>query len=354
MSWVFSDDHCNEDERMCEAGGLAAWYHTCAHAFCRRKEYLRRPAGEALDFVPATSATGLYAPYTTTQARACIKKLVSLGLWVPIANGYRLDDYMQRYYPKGAPASEPAPAVPTHPVWTEASAQAPNQPTPSQLGGRARASHASRGPAGTFQPRSSQLAPAVTSRLDQPSQLRASDPSPVPEPNLPRKAAAKDLLAGAREAGSDQPEAAAAGLNSAGLSERARAVKDDPSLARTVKPEDWPELREVASAVHEHAQLSPPRLGSYITDADVRALVGLFAAGWQYAELIELAPQLGRWLQMPTPDSRPRTLAMVSPTVLRVAQGEREQEQRVEAQARDLVKATGRPAPTAAAAGGLQ
>ncbi len=91
MSWVFVDDHANEDERLCDAGGLAAWYHTAgAHGFCRRKEHLRRPDGKALDFVPEAAALGLCASYTASQAKACLAALLRVGLWERVDGGYRL------------------------------------------------------------------------------------------------------------------------------------------------------------------------------------------------------------------------------------------------------------------------
>ncbi len=349
MSWVFVDDHASEDEQFCAAGGLASWYHVCAHSYCRRKEHLRQPAGEALDFVPDTNAQGLYARYTPAQARACIKELLRVGLWEQVEGGYVLTDYMRRYHEKAGSITPSAGA----PDYTPPEHPSPRQ-TRNQLGGLTRASQAQRGPAGRFQPRqptTSQTPPASTSLGDQPNQLRASDPSPVPVPIHTEKAAAKDQPASARDASLDQPKPAAAASVSSDICEKAKEVLEHPNEGWRLKPERWPELQHVAALIHQHANLPAPRLGTYATDGDVRALVAVLAQGWRPDELERLAPPLGEWLKAATPDGRPRTLAMLSPGVLRIAQGQAQQVVDVEQQARDLVKATVRALPLAPAVG---
>lgn len=329
MTWVFVDDHASEDERLCEVGGLAAWYHTsCAHGFCRRKEHLRKPEGKALDFIPDAHALGLYARYTPVQAKACVAALLRVGLWERVEGGYRLTDYAERYKHEAAlvlPAATPA----TKP--------AGSQPTTSQLGGKARATGASRGPAGTFQPKQAGAQPKVQPAGPAKPAPRASDPVPDPETTT-EKAAAKDLKASAREPASVQPEAAAALVSA--IQERAGAVKADELLAHTERPHTWPELQSVARAWHMLAGRSTPRLGEYAVDADVRALVGLLAAGWPPDDLVALGADVGSWLAEATPDGRPRTLAMVTPAVLRIAQEQAARAEQVAAEARELVKAT--------------
>jgi len=330
VTWVFTDDHANENEQLCNAGGAAAWYHVCGHAFCRRKEPLRRAAGERLDFIPISAVLGLFAPYTTAQARAALAALVRVGLWFPVDHGYVLTDWAQTYdnYNKGA--SPPA---------TTSNHQQPNNAGPAgrQLGGIARASKASRGPGGTFQqPKFGGPAtpPAttsnVTSKPDQQSQLRApEDPDPVPD-LANKQAAAKDLEAPPREPMlvQQKPAAAAAAGSAQGLPSnleqalelpicsRAQVAVEHPERAEWLAPQKWPELLRVATALHEACGLGEVRLATYARDSGVRAIVELFGMGYTPTDLIKacrLLPSDGWW----TKEGSRRGLASLSPEVVR-------------------------------------
>jgi hypothetical protein len=159
MTWAFIDDKANENEKLQSVGGGAAWYWACGLMYCRRKESERRQRGERVDFIPTNQALVLFPD---PKARAHVAKLVTAKLWHKVDGGYSVNDYRKVY-------GGPAPAEPIQPA-----GPADIQPTPSQLGGKARAAAASRGPAGTFQPKAS--------RLDQPSQPHArQDPDPKPE-----------------------------------------------------------------------------------------------------------------------------------------------------------------------------
>lgn len=322
MSWVFVDDHANEDERLCDAGGLAAWYHTAgAHGFCRRKEHLRRPDGKALDFVPEAAALGLCASYTASQAKACLAALLRVGLWERVDGGYRLTDYADRYKHEAGlvlPTSPP-PARP-----------AGDQPTPSQLGGKARAAGASRGPAGTFQPKPAGVQPKNQPTGPAKPAPRASDPVPDPEP-IKQKPAAKDL-SGSAHAEPAAPAAAAATSAIDGLPEqlpnnlaealelpicsRAKVVVEHTERAEWLQPHKWPELLRVAEALHEACGLGEVRLASYSRDSGVRAIVTLFDAGYMPSDLLKacrLLPGDAWWSK----EGSRRGLASLSPEVVR-------------------------------------
>lgn len=153
-----------------------------------------------------------------------------------------------------------------------------------------------------------------------------------------------NLIRSTPEANVPKQEAAAAVASD--IQERAEAFLTD-----TFRPGDhnpphrWPELLSVVRAWHLLAGFDRPKLGDYASDPDVRALVGLLAAGWSPDELTELAPLVATWLAAGTPDGRPRTVAMVTPAVLRIAQQQREQEAKVAREAAELVSATAAGAP---------
>jgi len=76
------------------------------------------------------------------------------------------------------------------------------------------------------------------------------------------------------------------------LAERAEWAERNPHAAEWVQPQQWPEVRAVAEALHSAGGLAPPRLGAYQRDSGVRAVVGLFAAGIALAELLGAIPGL--------------------------------------------------------------
>lgn len=305
MTWVFTDDHANESEQLCNAGGSAAWYHVCGEAYCRRKEPLRRAAGERLDFIPAAAALGLFAPYTTAQARGYVAALVREGLWLEVPGGYVIAGWAKKYDKGVAPPA------------TTSNHQQPNNAGPAgrQLGGIARASKASRGPGGTFQqPKHAGPAtpPATTSNPIQQSQLRASeDPDPVPD-LANKQAAAKDPEDSPREPMLVQQTAAAAAsevekrrkldrvareglphnLEEAlqwAICARAELAVSHPERAEWLAPQKWPEVLKVAAALHEACGLGEVRLATYARDSGVRAIVELFAAGYMPSDLVKAA-----------------------------------------------------------------
>lgn len=68
---------------------------------------------------------------------------------------------------------------------------------------------------------------------------------------------------------------------------RAEWLESHQSMATWVQPERWPEVQLVAAAfASATAREVNGRLGNYQRDAGVRALVALYAAGYQQAELV--------------------------------------------------------------------
>lgn len=248
MTWAFLDDHANENEKLQEVGSAAAWYWACGLMFCRRKEPDRKKRGQRLDFIPSKAALALFPD---PKAKKHVVELVRVGLWLEADGGYLVNDYREVYGNDGAPAD------------TQPAGPASNQPTPSQLGGKARAAGASRGPAGTFQP----------------SQPRARQ-DPDPDPENTNKAAAKDLNGSARELA---PEAAAALDLGLGVREFTQAL---------------------AAAWH------PFMLGGE-ADPIVKLVRDAEGNGYTPVQLARAGAHLGRWLSERAPDGRVRSLAMV-------------------------------------------
>jgi hypothetical protein len=136
MTWAFLDDRVHENPKQVSIGGAAAWYWAMGLTYCRRLEAQRVARGERPDFIPAAAALVLFAD---AKAKKHVAAIVRVGLWEPVEGGYVVHDYERVY------GRQPTPLVEVPP--------AGDQPTPSQLGGLARAAGASRGPAGTFQRR---------------------------------------------------------------------------------------------------------------------------------------------------------------------------------------------------------
>jgi len=264
VSWGFTDDHANESEQLQGIGGAAAWYYTCGDLYCRRKEHERRKAGARLDFIPSTAALVLFPD---PKAKAHVAAIVRVGLWLQVEGGYVVVGYAVKYgHDSATVAPSTAPAL---------------KPTPAQLGGQARAAQASRGPAGTFQPKSSQLAPADTSQLDQPSQLRASEsPAPVPERTKEESNSSKDLPRSASARGTSRHRPVS--LESAcelPIQERCQLLGTDAHLASYIQPERWPELLRLRELFAEVSGLSNVELGPFSHHKATQRLVAMFSAG---------------------------------------------------------------------------
>jgi hypothetical protein len=135
MTWAFLDDRAHEHPKQVEIGGAAAWYWSCGLMYCRRLEEDRTRRGERVDFIPRAAALVLYAD---PKAKQHVAAIVRVGLWDEVEGGYVVHNYEKVYGRKALPP-DPHPAGP-----------AGHQPTPSQLGGKARAAGASRAPGGRF------------------------------------------------------------------------------------------------------------------------------------------------------------------------------------------------------------
>jgi hypothetical protein len=261
MTWAFTDDHANENEALQAIGGAAAWYYTCGDCYCRRKEPERRTSGARLDFIPATAA---YTLFPDAKAKAHVKALVGNGLWLEAEGGFVVAGYMRKYY--GASAAAVAPAEPVA------------RPTPSQLGGQARASQASRGPGGTFQPKSSQLAPAAIQPAGPAAPAtRASESGSDSGEKEEEKPSSKDLTSSARirlERPTSLESACAIPIR-----ERCELLGTDAHLASYIQPERWPELLRLRELFAEVSGLSNVELGPYAHHKGTQRLVAMFACG---------------------------------------------------------------------------
>lgn len=90
MTWAFLDDQANENEKLVEIGGAAAWYWACGLMYCRRKQDERERKQQRLDFIPAKASLTLYAD---TKAPKHIRELLRVGLWLEAEGGFTVPDY---------------------------------------------------------------------------------------------------------------------------------------------------------------------------------------------------------------------------------------------------------------------
>lgn len=337
MSFGLWDDQTAFDPRW-----LGLSNDATAIAF-RAGTWSRGPWAERPGYATLRQLRGLSGGISAADFREAVTDLLDVGLLEQVDGAYRV------HGPRNAPSLAKPPAEPV--------AAGPVKLSRSEAGklGGAKSAETRRNAFGSAQPVPKQTpkhteAPAQSTaeaKLEAPAEAPRSKPEttdqvaskhPIP---IPKQAAAASpkLVGSAPEASASKQEAAAASFASE-VRELAEAVQQDPELARSARPHTWPELVNVARNWNMLAGRSTPRLGEYSTDPDVRALVGLLAAGWPPAELVELGGAVGTWLAAETPDGRPRTLAMVTPAVLRIAQQQLEREAAVESEARALVTAT--------------
>lgn len=98
------------------------------------------------------------------------------------------------------------------------------------------------------------------------------------------------------------------------VTERALALRQRPTLALTSHPEQWPEVVGVAQAFARGSGFPAHRLGEHGSDAGVRAIVALYAAGFTQLELervAEFVPKQPWW------KSKALGLSSLSPEVVR-------------------------------------
>lgn len=99
-----------------------------------------------------------------------------------------------------------------------------------------------------------------------------------------------------------------------GIKERALALRERPGLALTGHPEKWPEVIGVAQAFARGSGLPEYHLGEHASDAGVRSVLGLYAAGFTQVELervAEFVPKQPWWR------SKALGLSSLSPEVVR-------------------------------------
>jgi hypothetical protein len=257
MSWVFTDDHANENEALQEIGGAAAWYYTCGDMYCRRKEADRRKTGARLDLIPTTAA---YTLCPDPKAKSHVREIVRAKLWEQVEGGFVVVGYAAKY----------GHAPPAAPV------EAPAKPTPAQLGGQARAAQASRGPGGTFQPKTSQLARAGHQPAGPAEPApRAPDPDSGSGREDKKEPSSKDLTSSARIR-LERPTSFESACQIP-IRERCELLGTDAHLASYIQPERWPELIQLRDLFAEVSGLSNVELGPYSHHKGTQRLVAMLA-----------------------------------------------------------------------------
>jgi hypothetical protein len=98
------------------------------------------------------------------------------------------------------------------------------------------------------------------------------------------------------------------------IRERALAVRDQPTLADSAHPEQWPEVLGVAQAFARASGLPAQCLGEHGSDPGVRSILRLYAAGFTQIEIERVAAFVPRqaWWR-----SRSNGLSSLSPEVVR-------------------------------------
>jgi len=98
------------------------------------------------------------------------------------------------------------------------------------------------------------------------------------------------------------------------IKERALAVRDLPALANSTHPEQWPEVIGVAQAFARASGLPDQCLGEHASDAGVRSILRLYAAGFTQIEIERVAafvPKQAWWR------NKALGLSSLSPEVVR-------------------------------------
>lgn len=300
MTWAFLDDHADEHPKLLAVGAEAAWYWACGLCYCRRNP--RVPG-----FIPEQKAQVLYP---VKNVRKIIASLVASRLWHEVPGGYEVHKYGDVY---GAQSPEALPEA-------DAEALRSKRAEAGRLGGL-RSSEARRSKFGSAQPRSKPEAKAP----EAPARTRDARPAGGCAPGSARVAGAPGSDS---DSGSDLLDIVAASPDLLGeakqrrrpsnlsealaipIRERAELLERDPLLADLVQAQLWPEVQAIASA------LGAPKLGAYGRDSGVRAVVELYAAGFEQTELETAAnalPSHDWWRR------ERRGLSSLSPEVVRRA-----------------------------------
>jgi hypothetical protein len=106
------------------------------------------------------------------------------------------------------------------------------------------------------------------------------------------------------------------------VAERGRRALASPCDARRLRPQDWPEVQRIVGAFAS-AVGRERRLGEFVRDSGLRAIVGLLAAGNSVEDVEWVAanvPSQGWWRS----DGKSRGLATLSPEVVARALEERD------------------------------
>lgn len=101
------------------------------------------------------------------------------------------------------------------------------------------------------------------------------------------------------------------------LEERCRHVLERPDRAQWIQPEQWPEVRLAASAFREAVKRPRMPLGRFDSDAGVKRLVELYAAGLTAEEVCGAIPAVvaSAWFR----SDPPKDLGSLTLTVVRRA-----------------------------------
>ncbi len=217
-----------------------------------------------------------------------IREIVKAGLWKPTTEGYAINDFLK--YNMSRAQWEAMKAGGKEGGKRSGEARRRENEPPAEGGGSGgRTRYPSRGP-------------KAHPEHDHDHEERSK-----------KAAAAKDLEASARVA-AESRAAAAAGILMLDPGERARLLRQSPSLVQQWQPWRWPEVLAFGEALQ--ASWQRPVLFGEAEDPLVGLLVAALAGG-AAERLTAAGHHVGQWLAEGSPDGRARSLNMVTLQVLR-------------------------------------
>lgn len=279
MSWAKVDDHAHEHVKQLRAGAEACWLWVCGLAFANRQ---RARDG----FIPREMVPGLYTGPMRAKPMALAAKLVAVGLWVELADGYQIHDYHG---------------------WNPT----PEQVEAERAAGRRRAAESYR-----------RRAPFADSSPEEPPKDSAEPKNPDPKKHDSSGSTPTPLHSTPTPQPPEQRRRAPRNFDEAMAlppQDRARLATDHPDVQDFCSPERWPEVVTAAEALATAAGSAlPVRLGAYRRDAGVRAVVGLLADGVPVEDIVRAVGVVARsaWW---TSGGRARGLSSLTPEVVRRA-----------------------------------
>jgi len=331
MTWARLDDRANEHRKQLAAGPEACWLWACGLMYCNRQAARN-------GFIPEQALRILY-PLKSPSRLAT--KLVDVGLWERIDGGYQVHEFecwnkskehveadrestrnrvtahreRKRGTQIGEKKLENDQKIGEKQSVILQQSEALSRLTNSRFRGIHGENERSNADCNTVTPNDCNavsnanvldpLHSTPTPRVISNPAAAAADPSTMPRATEPQPQQSPEKESGTHPIPGKTPS----------IQSRAAEKLRDPTSANWDRPASWPELVTAADAFAAALGLKKPRLGG-MSDAGVRALLELFAAGFTPDELSTAAnaAKTDPWCQNSTAK---RGLSSISPEVVR-------------------------------------